>query len=170
MVPRHIDDEGYLMKRLTLWLATGFGLGYSPVASGTVGSLPGLLLVWAIYPLPLAAQIATALLLSVLAIPICNVAESVFKTKDDGRVVADEYMTFPLCVLGLPWMMLQYWWLLPMCFVVNRICDIIKPPPANQLQQLKGGLGIVIDDFFASSYALAINHLLFWVAWRFLGL
>ena len=158
------------MKRLTMLLATGFGLGYSPIASGTTGSLPGLLLVWAMAPLPLAAQITAAVLLSILAIPICHVAEGVFKTKDDGRVVADEYMTFPLCVLGLPWMTLQYWWLLPMCFVVNRVCDIIKPPPANQLQQLKGGLGIVIDDVFASLYALGINHLLFWVAVRFLGL
>jgi phosphatidylglycerophosphatase A len=45
--------------------------------------------------------------------------------------------------------------------VVARVCDIIKPPPARQLQAIPGGLGIVIDDLFASLYALAINHALF---------
>ena len=34
--------------RLKLLLATGFGVGYFPVAPGTVGSLVGLLLLWAL--------------------------------------------------------------------------------------------------------------------------
>ena len=34
--------------RLKLLLATGLGVGYFPVAPGTVGSLLGLLLVWAL--------------------------------------------------------------------------------------------------------------------------
>lgn len=48
---------------------------------------------------------------------------------------------------------------------MTRICDIIKPPPARRLQELHGGLGIVIDDFFASLYALAIN----WAIWKAIG-
>jgi phosphatidylglycerophosphatase A len=45
-------------------------------------------------------------------------------------------------------------------FVLSRINDIIKPPPARQLQSIRGGLGIVIDDVFASLYTLAMNHAL----------
>ena len=42
-------------------------------------------------------------------------------------------------------------------FVVVRFIDIIKPYPANRLQSLPGGRGIVADDFVANLYALGIN-------------
>lgn len=148
--------------KLNRLIATGFGLGYSPIASGTTGSLPGLLIVMAIAPLELSMQVALAAVLVVIAIPICGAAENHFGRKDDGRIVADEYLTFPICTLGLPW--IAHPWLLGVAFVTNRVMDIIKPPPARQAQNLQGGLGIVLDDVASSLYALALNHV-FWWAW-----
>jgi phosphatidylglycerophosphatase A len=145
-----------------LWLATGFGLGYSPIASGTTGSLLGIGIVLAVWPSGLAWQIATGILGSLIAIPICSAAERHFGRKDDGRIVADEYLTFPLSMLGLPLTP----WVLAMAFVSNRCFDILKPPPARDLQRLSGGLGIVIDDVFAALYSLALNHLLYAIVLR----
>lgn len=147
-----------IIRKIGLWLATGFGLGYSPVASGTVGSIPGVILVALAYPqLGLTSQIVLSILTTLFAIPCCELAERHFGKKDDGRIVADEYMTFPICMIGLP----VTPWMLAIAFVTNRICDIIKPPPARGLQRIHGGFGIVIDDFFASSYSLLANHLIF---------
>ena len=154
-------------KRLVIWVATGFGLGYSPVASGTVGSLAGVLLVLAIRPLGLTWQCGLALGMAVLAIPVCGAAEKHFGTKDDGRIVADEYLTFALCTLGLPWY--EHWWLLAVAFVVNRVLDIVKPPPASQAQELHGGIGIVLDDVVSSLYALAVNHVIWIIYLRCCG-
>ena len=149
------------MRRLCTWIATGFGLGYSPVASGTVGALLGPLLVWAMAPLPLSVRIALAVVLSLLCVPVCDVAEKALGgEKDDGRIVADEYLTFPLCMLGLPWQEPGHGWVLPMAFVVSRFMDIVKPFPAYRLQALRGGLGITIDDVVASLYAFGANWLL----------
>lgn len=149
-----------LYQKLSVFVATGFGIGLAaPFAPGTFGTLPGVLLaLWTVQQaLPL--QILTCIGMALLAIPICDVAERVLQKKDDGRICADEWMLFPICVIGLP--LFQHLWLLPLCFVVARVCDIIKPPPARQLQSVHGGIGIVIDDFFASLYALAINHALY---------
>jgi len=143
-------------------LATGLGFGWSPIASGTVGALWGVVIVVAMAPLALGWQIALACALSLIAIPLCDAAEEHFGRKDDGRIVADEFLTFPLCVLGLPWQ--EHPWLLGAAFVMNRIMDIIKPPPARQAQNLHGGLGIVVDDVVSSLYALVLNHLAWW-AW-----
>lgn len=144
-------------EKFTLWLATGFGLGLiTPIAPGTVGSLPGVLLALWLCQQELLLQILAALGLTLLAIPICHVAERVLAKKDDGRICADEWMLFPICVIGLP--LMQHMWLLPLCFVIARVCDIIKPPPARQSQVLAGGVGIVVDDLIASLYALALNH------------
>jgi len=154
-----------LSQKASVFVATGFGLGLvTPIAPGTVGSLPGMLLALWTTQQTLALQILIGIFMTLLAIPLCDVAERVLGKKDDGRICADEWMLFPLCVIGLP--LLQHLWLIPVCFVVARVCDIIKPPPARQLQELHGGIGIVIDDFFASLYALAVNHALFWAVTR----
>lgn len=144
--------------RLGVVLATGFGLGLSPIASGTAGTLLGIPIVLLLWPLGLPAQAAAAVLLPLLAIPICDAAERAFGKKDDGRIVADEYLTFPLCMAGLPPTPLM----LATAFLSHRFFDIVKPPPARGLQALKGGVGIVMDDVFSSLYALAVNHAIYW--------
>lgn len=141
-------------------LATGFGLGLSPVASGTVGCLLGVGIVVAIAPLAWYWQACIAVALVLAAIPICGAAEKQFEEKDDGRIVADEYLTFPLCLLGIAWIAKP--WFLVIAFVVNRALDIVKPPPAWQAQKIRGGVGVVADDVISSLYALGVNHLI-WI-------
>jgi len=148
--------------RAVRWLATGFGLGYSPLVSGTVGTLPGValvLLLWRWTPHP-AVQAMVALALAAAAVPICSAAEMQFGRKDDGRIVADEFLTFPVCMIGLP-VAASEWWVLPLAFVTARAFDILKPPPAYGAQRLPAGWGIVADDFLASLYSLAANHALY---------
>ena len=156
-----------VLKQINLWLATGFGFGYSPIASGTVGCLWGLPMVWCVWTyggVGVGGQIVFAVIMALIAIPICHGAEAHFGKKDDGRIVADEYMTFPICMIGLPTVP----WVMVMCFLTNRFFDILKPPPARQLQVLKGGLGIVIDDVLAMFYSLAVNHGLYWLVISYL--
>lgn len=149
-------------RRAAVMLASGFGLGLAPVASGTFGTLPGIILVLALTRLDLAFQIFGAVALVVLAIPVCGAAEKHYRHKDDGRIVADEYMTFPICMLGLP---PEAMWL-AIAFVVSRAFDIVKLPPARRWQRWRGGLGIVADDVVACLQTLAVMHLLYWAVTR----
>lgn len=147
-------------ERLVILLATGFGLGCSPVAPGTAGTLLGVVIVLAMGRLGLAWQIPLALVLAGVAVPLCSFAERHLGKKDDSRIVADEYLTFPICMLGLPVQPM----VLAMAFVTNRMFDVIKPPPARQWQKFHGGVGVVVDDFFGALYSLALNHLLYRLA------
>ncbi|MCX6992775.1 MAG: phosphatidylglycerophosphatase A [Kiritimatiellaeota bacterium] len=159
-------------------LATGFGLGLSPVASGTAGTLLGLPIMLGLAPLwahpafrahsgsgELMAQMIAALGLLLLAIPICDVAEKHFGRKDDGRIVADEFMTFPIGLLGLPLSP----WVLALAFFTNRVFDVLKPFPAKGLQRLPGGLGIVVDDGVAALYSLLVNHAVYYLVRNYSG-
>ena len=38
-------------------------------------------------------------------------------------------------------------------FLLFRAFDIVKPPPANGLQRLGGGAGILVDDLIAGAMA-----------------
>lgn len=139
-------------------IATGFGLGYAPTAPGTVGTLLGCLIVWGLSERTLWQQIIICIILVFTCIPICTYAEKALGgEKDNGKIVADEYLTFPICMLGMYHLWQETWWLMPMCFIVNRLMDIIKPFPAYRLQSLPAGFGITIDDTVTSLYALAIN-------------
>ncbi len=101
-------------------------------------------------------QSVICIVLTLIAIPICGVAEKMIGGKDPGCIVADEYLTLPITVIGLtsPWALLSG-------FVLHRIFDITKPPPIKQLQHIHGGFGIVVDDFLAALIALGLNHLIF---------
>ena len=157
-------------RTLVRVLATGGGLGYSPLASGTVGTLPGIVLGLLLLPgRPWPVQLLIGLLLSLIAVPICGNAERQFGKKDDGRIVADEYLTFPLCLIGLP-LAMHGTWLLPAAFLTCRFCDIVKPWPAGRAQSLPGGPGIVADDVLASLYSLGLNHLILLLGRQLLGL
>ena len=159
------------MKPATI-AATGFGLGFSPFAPGTVGSLLGCLIVWGFTraQLGIPAQIAACVALTLLSIPLASIAERELKRKDPPQVVCDEYLTFPICMIGL----LDQWqsrvWLMPLCFLTARVLDIWKPQPARRLQFLPGGLGITVDDALTTTEALAVNWALFLLLTRYAGL
>lgn len=152
------------MKKAIILIATGFGAGLSPVCSGTTGAIVGIplaILLTAVHNPWL--QGAIALALTLLAIPICDIAEKHFGKKDDGRIVADEYMLLPICFIAQEpvWQelfgpspdILRAILFVGMAFVVSRIFDILKLFPAFRLQSVRGGFGIVLDDFFADIYA-----------------
>ena len=147
-----------MKDRIIKWIATGVGFGLSPIMPGTVGTLWGIPIAWGVMQLPtLWCQIGTCLILTLIAIPICGAAEKIIGGKDPGCIVADEYLTLPICYLGLPFTPA----VVIAGFVFHRIFDITKPPPIKQLQDIHGGFGITIDDFLAALLALGCNHLLF---------
>ena len=157
-----------MIRKLTILLSTGFGLGHSPLFPGSVGCLLGIPLVWLIkytghqLGCEIPFHITMAVILSLIAIPICHVGEKAVGEKDPHCVVADEYLTFPISMIGLPFSP----FMIAISFVTNRILDIVKPYPARQLQVLPGGLGITIDDVFSAAYSLAVNHAIFWFVTR----
>jgi len=149
------------IEKLSLFVASGFGLGLvSPVAPGTVGSLPGVALAYATTLLPLWLQIPVVTGFAILAVPFCDIAERTLGVKDDGRITADEWMLYPIALVGIPMWDLP-WWSMLVFFCVVRAIDIVKPWPARSLQVIPGGRGIVIDDFVANLYSLVVN----WIVW-----
>lgn len=137
-----------MLETLNVWLATGFGLGQSPIAPGTLGSLLGIPLAWWLLGRSRGQQGVIMAVLIVLAVPICHYASQRFAGLDHGSIVADEYLAFPLAVIGLraarqPLVMAA-------AFVVYRFFDALKPPPIHLAEYVQGGVGIVLDDVIAA--------------------
>jgi len=74
--------------------------------------------------------------------------------KDPGSCVLDEAAGICLTALFVP--IYTGWrevWALLAVFVAFRIFDIVKLPPAKQLERLPYGWGILMDDLAAAVYA-----------------
>ncbi len=152
------------MSPLGRALITTFGLGHLRPASGTWGSLPPAL---AAAGLVLAGQSHTWLWWAVFTVvaglfgAACvrwgHVAEHVYLKKDPGQVVADETCGMALALLPLPLLAPRaaaaQLVLVGAAFVLFRLLDIVKPPPARGVQAVPGGWGILLDDVAAGLYA-----------------
>ena len=146
-------------ERAALLVATGLGLGYSPVVPGTVGSLAGLPLAWGIQQLPPWGQPVVAVLLFLAGVPICAAGARLLEAQDPGAVVFDEIAAFSILFLGVKINLLTG----GLGFVLFRLFDVTKPWPIGRLERLPGGWGIVADDFAA---ALLAGIVLRFIAWR----
>lgn len=145
-------------------LVTTFGLGFMRPASGTWGSLPPLLAAFALLLIGqssgwpwYALMTGFVVIFSAACVLWGDAAEHVFGTKDPGQVVADETAGMAVVLLFVPRIgtdrPLHAALLLLAAFVLWRLADIIKPWPANGLQRIRGGWGILIDDLVAAVYA-----------------
>ena len=171
------------MSAIRFAMVTVFGLGLLKPAPGTWGSLPPAALVLALLWLGAPgwtvnlALIALAAVFGLGCVTFGRWAETRFGGKDPRQVVADETAGQSLVLLFLPWRDpadREAWlWnigLAATAFVVFRIFDVVKPPPARGLQRLQGGWGILLDDIAAGLEALVMTHLLAWLLWpRLIG-
>ena len=127
------------------------GAGYSPVASGTVGSFVTLIALWLI-PFTTLALLVTLAVVTLVGIWAGSRVEMVIDAKDPGIIVIDEVAGMLVSVLFVP----RTIPVLVTAFLLFRLFDIWKPFPARQLQELHGGLGVMLDDLIAGAYALAL--------------
>lgn len=140
-------------RSLSVLLATGAGVGLVAPAPGTVASAVwGLPLAWAIGQLPgVIWQILAIAALAAVGIPLCTRAgRALGGKKDNQAIVWDEIVTVPIVFLWVP---LSSWKVALAGFLLHRLMDITKPPPARQLEGLPEGLGVMADDLIAGFYA-----------------
>ena len=148
------------MRIFILALATGGGSGFSPVASGTVGSIVGLGL-WALLGRVGGLSYAAACLAVIgLGIWAAGRAEEIFGRHDDGRITIDEVAGMLVSLAALPWRPE----VAGVGFLLFRLFDIWKPFPARAAERLPGGVGVMADDLVAGLYANLGGQVL-WRLW-----
>jgi phosphatidylglycerophosphatase A len=137
-------------------LGTVLYLGRVPWASGTAGSVPGVLLFWVCRDRPLLFGGLTAALF-VLGVVAAGYLERKTGETDPGCVVVDEMVGMMAALALFKWS----WTTAVAAFLAFRFFDIVKPFPARQFEQRSGGLGVMLDDIVAAAYTWAALRLTF---------
>lgn len=165
---------------LALAVAT-CGVGYFPLAPGTLGALVGVglyLSIWAslyqvleanatrggtsllyIYVPQFAAMLLVIFIVSLAGVWAATRAEKATQKKDPSIVVIDEVAGQMIALLSGPFW-IHTWWSVLTAFILFRLFDIWKPYPIRRLEALESGLGIMADDLLAGVYALLVNSVL----------
>ena len=173
LVPRRRTASDYI----ALAVAT-CGVGYLPLAPGTLGALVGVGLYLSFsrwfYGLlqakaqgggfgflhAFAAQFAFTLVMAfattMLGIWAATRTEKIHQRKDPSIVVIDEVAGQMIALLSAPFW-LHTWWTILSAFLLFRLFDVWKPYPIRRLEALESGLGIMADDVLAGIYALVAN-------------
>jgi phosphatidylglycerophosphatase A len=145
------------MNYFIVMLATGFGVGYSPIAPGTMGTLLSIPIYLFLSQIPSPLYELTLLTFFFLASWISEQAQKYWATKDDQRIVIDEMMGFLITMLWIP----RTIFFISMGFILFRFFDILKPFPIRRLEKRwKGGFGVVLDDVAAGVYVNIILQII----------
>ena len=170
-LPSRTTNSGNRAPRVSIGIATAFGLGYLPKAPGTFGSLAGVgleVFVWSLL-VPFGATdfyirdhyfvmppqwsvILIAIFIAGIGVVVADRTARYLETKDPQVVVVDEVSGQLIAYLGLG-ASAPNWKYLLLGFILFRVFDIWKPFPARQAESLPGGLGIMADDWIAGIYA-----------------
>jgi phosphatidylglycerophosphatase A len=149
-------------KRL---IASCFGLGRLPVAPGTWGSVPPVLVFSLLLHFDVSAPVisVTMGIMVVAGSAACVIfapsAVSALGKTDPGEVVADEFAGQALTYLAVPFLLPVELSIKQCCFVAGagfvlfRLFDIVKPWPIRKLEKLPAGWGILADDLLAGVFA-----------------
>ena len=153
------------MKSFYKFMASGFGVGWLPVAPGTWGAAEAVLLLVPFQWLNIIPSSSTLspqgkqslfnliliffiVIFTWIGVKAVDALEDEWG-KDPKQVVIDEMIGVWIAVLGFPLTGFN----LIAGFVLFRFFDIAKPLGIRQLEDIKGGWGVMLDDVLAGVYA-----------------
>lgn len=139
------------------FIATAFGAGYSPIAPGTAGAVVAVLIWFLLSLFVHSADLKVVIFILVFAFMFLGVHSSGVMEKvwgkDPSKVVVDELVGTWIALLAVP---TDDWWFAVAAFVLFRFFDIVKPLGVRKMEELGGGLGIMMDDVLAGIYSALV--------------
>jgi phosphatidylglycerophosphatase A len=147
-------------RSLSKWFVTGFGVGYCPIAPGTMGTILGLILFLPFHTAPLLYVLPALAALFGIGVYTTNFSFALFGQKDPSKVVIDEIVAILFVLFLLPISTSPIWWIAG--FLLFRLFDITKPIGVREAEHLPGGWGIMADDIVAALYTLVILWVIYY--------
>lgn len=148
-----INKSGF--KSFSFWLGTWFGLGLmrpAPGTWGTIGALPLAMLIF--LPFGIKGLIIATIWVAYVGLKISDRLNTLTGVHDSKMIVIDEVagVMIALCFAATDGTITALDALI--AFLLFRFFDILKPWPINWMDQnIKGGLGVMVDDIVAGFFA-----------------
>ncbi len=155
------------MIKLHKIIASGLGTGFSPFAPGTVGSILGIVLLYAVnfilnnlgckIEYITYANLFAIILMLLIGVYSIKVVHKIWK-HDASEIVIDEIVGVWIAVFAMPFKWQYYIYAL----VLFRFFDIVKPLFIRKLDKMQGDWSVMLDDVLAGVYSLIVIQTLYY--------
>ena len=141
---------GFLLNPVH-FLASGFGAGCMPGVPGTAGTVIGVLFYYPMQDADIRVYLGIVITLAIAGIWLCGKTATDLDVHDHPAIVWDEITGYLVTMFMAP----GGWTWIVAGFILFRLFDIFKPWPVSWAdKQVKGGMGIMLDDIIAGIFGL----------------
>lgn len=142
-------------KEFVKIISSFFYIGYVPFFGGTAASFVTLFLYLYLVN-HFAVYLIFLIILIILGLLFKKESEDVFGFKDPPEVVIDEVIGMLIALFMMP----ATFKFLALGFIIFRVFDIIKPYPANRIEDSSSRFSIIGDDIIAAIYTNLILQII----------
>ena len=149
------------MNKIISIFTTLFGIGYSPIAPGTIGSIFSIVFLY--FLIKFVSYIFLVIIFLIILFTSLKLIEkysNLLKSHDSSTIVIDEFLGIFLIILFYDYLKFTNDFIMfLLILILFRFFDILKIFPINWVDKnIKNSFGVVLDDLLAGVYSIIVLY------------
>ena len=149
------------MNKIISIFTTLFGIGYSPIAPGTIGSIFSIVLLYFLIKfVSYSFLVIIFLIILFTSLKLIEKYSNLLKSHDSSTIVIDEFLGIFLIILFYDYLKFTNDFIMfLLILILFRFFDILKIFPINWVDKnIKNSFGVVLDDLLAGVYSIIVLY------------
>ena len=149
------------MNKIISIFPTLFGIGYSPIAPGTIGSIFSIFFLYFLIKfLSYSFLVIIFLIILFTSLKLIEKYSNLLKSHDSSTIVIDEFLGIFLIILFYDYLKFTNDFIMfLLILILFRFFDILKIFPINLVDKnIKNSFGVVLDDLLAGVYSIIVLY------------
>mgnify|MGYP001421528522 FL=1 len=149
------------MNKIISIFTTLFGIGYSPIAPGTIGSIFSIVFLYFLIKfVSYSFLVIIFLIILFTSLKLIEKYSNLLKSHDSSTIVIDEFLGIFLIILFYDYLKFTNDFIMfLLILILFRFFDILKIFPINWVDKnIKNSFGVVLDDLLAGVYSIIILY------------
>ena len=151
------------MNKIISIFTTLFGIGYSPIAPGTIGSIFSIVFLYFLIKfVSYSFLVIIFLIILFTALKLIEKYSNLLKSHDSSTIVIDEFLGIFLIILFYDYLKFANDFIMfLLILILFRFFDILKIFPINWVDKnIKNSFGVVLDDLLAGVYSIIVLYII----------
>ena len=149
------------MNKIISIFTTLFGIGYSPIAPGTIGSIFSIVFLYFLIKfVSYSFLVIIFLIILFTSLKLIEKYSNLLKSHDSSTIVIDEFLGIFLIILFYDYLKFTNDFIMfLLILILFRFFDILKIFPINWVDKnIKNSFGVVLDDLLAGVYSIIVLY------------
>ena len=149
------------MNKIISIFPTLFGIGYSPIAPGTIGSIFSIIFLYFLIKfVSYSFLVIIFLIIFFTSLKLIEKYSNLLKSHDSSTIVIDEFLGIFLIILFYDYLKFSNDFIMfLLILILFRFFDILKIFPINWVDKnIKNSFGVVLDDLLAGVYSIIVLY------------